>query len=350
MNDTQSSSIIGIREELRRSYEQNADNIFISDKEGYWSNLDKDESRHMADVSEKSGTHDAVRINYPHLFNVIFSPKRQGGLELLDLSGEESCVDYGCMWGALTIPLAKRCNYVLGIDQTMDSLRFLNTRIKEEGLSNIDLLCGSLKDIRSFKNKFDIAVINGVLEWMPEDGVVELKTYYGQYRHKRYTGNPKSQQLSFLKNVHQELATDGKLYLAIENRFDFKMFFGVKEPHSNLFLASVLPRKMANLLSKIRLGRPYINWTYSFQGVKTLLRKAGFSKIELYMCFPDYRYPERIIPYGGSLKSFTPTISIKSEKGRISYKRFLARVGELLFFKILRLKFFAPSIIAIGHK
>jgi 2-polyprenyl-3-methyl-5-hydroxy-6-metoxy-1,4-benzoquinol methylase len=338
------------RQELQENYKKISENIFISDKQGYWSNLNKNESRHMADVAEKTGPRDAVRAHYPQLFNVIFSPKRQAGLELLNLSGNESCVDYGCMWGAMAVPLAKRCNYVLGVDQTLDSLKFLASRAKEEKLDNIDILCSNLKSLGSFKNKFDIAVVNGVLEWVPEDGDIELKNYYGQYKSKSYAGNPQDQQVNFLKTVRQNLKSDGRLYLAIENRFDFKMFFGAKEPHSNLFFVSFLPRKAADWISMRKLGRPYTNWLYSFSGIEKLLQKSGFSKVELYMCFPDYRYPERIIPYGDSLKNFTPTISLKNENGRKSYKRFLARVGEFVIFKILRLKFFAPSIIAIGYK
>ncbi|HEX9972832.1 MAG TPA: methyltransferase domain-containing protein [bacterium] len=338
------------RQELQDSYKIITGNIFASDRQGYWSNLDKHESRHLADVSGEMGPRNAVRKHYPHLFNVIFSPKRQGGLELLNLSGKESCIDYGCMWGAMTIPLAKRCSYVLGVDQTLDSLKFLDARVKEEKLDNVDLLCGNLKELENFRNKFDVAMVNGVLEWIPEDGDIELKNYYGQYRPKRYAGNPGKQQLSFLKTVHQNLSAGGRLYLAIENRFDFKVFFGAREPHSNLFFVSFLPREMADWISMTKLGRPYTNWLYSFQGLKRLLRESGFSRIESYMCFPDYRYPERIIPYDGSLKNFTPTISLKNDKGRKSYKRFLARIGESLFFRTLRLKFFAPSIIAIGHK
>ncbi|MDD5428992.1 MAG: class I SAM-dependent methyltransferase [Candidatus Omnitrophica bacterium] len=340
-----------IRHELQAGYKKAAGNIFISDRQGYWSNLDKDESRRLADISSETGPRAAVRKHYPQFFNVIFSPKRQGGLELLDLSGEESCVDYGCMWGAMTIPLAKRCGYVLGVDQTLDSLRFLSTRLKEEKLDNVDLLCSNLKSLGNFRNKFDVALVNGVLEWIPESGDIELKRYYGQYKPKEYSGpTPGEQQLAFLKTVHRNLNDGGRIYLAIENRFDFKMFLGAKEPHSNLFFVSFLPRKAADWISKIKLGRPFTNWLYSFKGIKKVLEESGFSRVELYMCFPDYRYPERIIPYGGSLKDFTPTISPANDMGRKSYKRFLARIGEFAIFGILRLKFFAPSIIAIGHK
>ena len=38
----------------------------------------------------------------------LFSKKRGRGIDLLNIKGNEVAVDFGCMWGALTIPLAKK--------------------------------------------------------------------------------------------------------------------------------------------------------------------------------------------------------------------------------------------------
>lgn len=341
---------IDVKSNLQQNYSQVTENLFMSAGQGYWSNLDRQDNSRLNELIQKTDIRSAVRAEFPDLYSIIFSPKRQAGLELLNLSGNESCVDYGCMWGALTVALAKRCGYVLGIDQTLDSLRLLDKRIKAEKLDNIDLLCADLRKLKGFQGYFDVAVVNGVLEWIAEDGVIELKNYFGRHNRKWYTGNPGEQQLSFLKNVHDNLNANGRLYLAIENRFDFKMFFGCPDPHANLPLISFLPRSIANWLSYIKLGRPYINWLYSFSKIKKLLSKAGFSKIDLYMCFPDYRYPERIIPYSGSLRDFEPTIALVNEKGEKPLRRFMARLGERIIFNRLRLKWMAPSIIAIAHK
>lgn len=326
------------------------DGIWFGSTGGYWSNLDKEESRGLVEIMKYARTDETVKIHHPELFDAIFSPKRQSGLELLNLSGEEKCVDYGCMWGALTIPLAKRCSYVLGIDQTLDSLKLLDLRLKEEQLDNVELLCADLKSLKKFRNNFDVAVVNGVLEWIAEEGDIELNKYFGQRRFKQYTDNPRIQQLSFLKNVYQNLNANGRLYLAIENRYDFKMFFGARDPHTDLLFTSFLPRTAADWISRLNLGRPYVNWLYSFSGIKKILRQAGFSKIDLYMSFPDYRFPERIIPYKKGLRNFRPTISLKNEKGDRPLIRYLARAGEFVIFRILRLKYLAPSIIAIGYK
>jgi len=339
-----------IKEEIRNEYKNIEENIYSSDSVGYWSNLNKDENTKLISALQNLSARDAIKKYQPWLFNIIFSPKRGAGLELLDLSGEEIGVDYGCMWGALTVAAAKRCKYVLGIDQTLESLKVLNARIKEDHLDNIDLLCANLKGLKAFKNKFDFAIVNGVLEWIPEEGLIDLGSYYGKYHSKKYPSNPKNQQISFLKMVCQNLSKSGKLYLAIENRFDYKMFLGVKDPHPYTLFTSVVPRKVANWMSLKKLGRPYVNWTYSFSGIVALLKRAGFSKVDLYMCFPDYRFPERIIPYDASLHNFEPTFSVRNANGRRSIKRLFARTAEFAIFRILQANYLAPSIVAIGYK
>jgi SAM-dependent methyltransferase len=336
--------------ELKQKFQQDSDGIFISECNGYWSNLDKAENRILIDTLKEKPAKAALRQHYPTLEDIIYSPKRQAGLELLRLNGDETCIDYGCMWGALTIPLAKRTKYVLGIDQTLDSLRFLKARTIEENVPNIDLLHHDIREMPILSHKADVAVVNGVLEWVPEYGDIELKSYYGRRRQKRYAANPLCQQRDFLERVLSNLKEGGRLYLAIENRYDFKMFCGAKDPHANLLFTTILPRKASDLISRVALNRPYVNWNYSFDGIHRLLKAAGFSEVERYMCFPDYRYPERIIPYDNGLAAFEPTISARNFQGRRTLKRILARAAERLLFSVLRLKFIAPSIIAIAYK
>ena len=342
-----------ISDEIHEKYERNADNILCSkEKEsGYWSNLDKNENNEFMEYLKSApSAKEALIRKYPQYYNVIFSPKREAGLELLELEGDETCVDYGCMWGALTITLAKRTRFVLGVDQTLHSLIFLRRRIEDESLGNIDLLCEDLNRMPIVDKKFDVAIVNGVLEWIPEKGEIELKRYHGQEAEKTYSYNPKDIQIDFLRKVYSNLNAEGKLYLAIENRYDFKMFFGVKDPHANLMFTSILPRKMANFISMRKLDRPYVNWLYSFSTLKNILKDVGFNTVNLYSCFPDYRYPKFISPYEHKLEGFTSTILARNADGKINAKRVGAKIVELALFKYLKAKYFAPSIIAIAKK
>ena len=104
----------------------------------------------------------------PKYEEMIFSPKREAALELFEDQGQGVCIDYGSMWGVLSVGMAKRGHQVISVDQTFDSLKFLKSRSFEEGLDNIYLVQDDLREIK-FQNIADYAIINGVLEWIPEN-------------------------------------------------------------------------------------------------------------------------------------------------------------------------------------
>lgn len=187
--------------ELENRFRLKQDGIFEGGNTSYWSNLNADENRELIEMLKTKSARTALRRKQPQLEDVIYSPKRQAGLELLDLTGEEICIDYGCMWGALTIPLAQRTKFVLGVDQTLFSLEFLKARMKESSCDNIALLNTDLKSMPILSNKADVAIVNGVLEWIPETGPVELKNFYGKRLERTYEGSPRDQQKSFLQRV-----------------------------------------------------------------------------------------------------------------------------------------------------
>jgi hypothetical protein len=349
--------LMEILDELKGMYLQNKSGVFASACDGYWSFLTRQQNSELLDSLQNLTPKQAVRKFRPDLYDYSFSPKRQAGLELLKLKGDEICVDYGCMWGACAIPLAKRTRFVLGVDQTLDSLLFLKARMMEEKVNNISLLCLDLKKMPLFENKFDVAIINGVLEWIPESGPVEayssadrLISYFGKHDKKEYDSNPKSLQVAFMKKVCDNLKDGGKCYLAIENRYDFKMFLGQPDPHAGLLFTSFVPRRLADIISLNRVGRPYINWLYSFNEIKMLLKDSGFGKIDMYMAFPDYFLPEKILSYEDSFNNFQLSISPRNSKGEKTLKRQLGRLAEFMFFKLLRARFLAPSIICVAHK
>lgn len=345
--DTQEAPLL---DELRRRFSSREKGIFLSSTQGYWSNLDQEENRRLVEALRTQPARAAFLAHKPELEPIAYSPMRQAGLELLDLKGTETCVDYGCMWGALTVPLAKRTRFVLGIDQTLASLCFLAARLQEEKIENVALLCQNLKEMEGFENLVDTALVSGVLEWIPETGPIELKAYFGRRGTKHYSDSPRRQQLDFLRRVFRDLRPGGKLYLAIENRFDFKNLLGARDPHTGVRGVAILPRPVASWITRAVLGRPYVNWIYSFGGLSRLLREAGFGDVALYMVFPNYHYPERIIPLTGSMERFSPMTPVRDSKGRWRLKGFLGRIAERIVFQILHLRRLAPEIIAIATK
>ena len=321
---------------------------------GYWSNLNVEDNDLLIEEAENTTVFEAVTRMQPELSDIIFEHGRDAGLELLQLKGNEICADFGCMWGAIAIPLAKRVAMVIGVDQTLHSLRLLKARTRDE---NIDNICLVHDDVKCFPilgggAVLDVAIVNGVLEWVPEVGKIELKKYYGIKKKKKYEQDysPQNIQKNFLKMINSNLKDGGKLYLAIENRYDFKMFFGGKDPHANLYFTSILPKKLANWVSWKILGRPYVTWIYSKNELVNLVASAGFSDIEVYCAFPDYRMPKLIQGYDKTLSGYRPVSGLRDKSGNMSVRRLTRFAIEYFTFGLLRLAFFSPSFILIAKK
>lgn len=341
------SNLVDIERQLESSgYVKDGKGIFKSGRGGYWSNLNKEDNKNFLEALREQGPREAVKRVIPQYEDIIFSPSREGALELLDIQKGDIGIDYGCMWGVLSVGMAKRGASVVAIDQTFDSLDFLKARGKDEGLENIVCVQDDIREVR-LKGLADFSVVNGVLEWVPEFGEIELGKYYGKKQEKSYDElNPYRAQQKFLETVSGNLKVGGKLLLAIENRYDYTHFLGKPDPHANLLFTAVLPREIASWISKIRLGRPYVNYLYSFPRMKKMILKAGFSKVDLYMAFPDYRYPSMIFPYEKGVNKYQRYWEWRN----ISWKRKIAYSIEYFLMKILRARFFAPSIIAIAEK
>jgi cyclopropane fatty-acyl-phospholipid synthase-like methyltransferase len=334
------------------------DGIYYSvngnEDKGYWSNISVKDQEGFLSECRTIGTLKSVRENFPNLESVIFEPTRAVGLRFLDIKSDDIGVDFGCMWGNLLIHSAKKCKLIVGIDQTEASLKFLNIRLKEEKLDNVCLINDNLRNILPFRKNFDFAIINGVLEWIPDTNQIDLTNFFnkGKVNILKNQPNPKESQLEFLKTVHQSLNDKGKLYLAIENRWDYQHFLWKRDPHSDLFYTAILPRKISSLISKIVYGRSYVNYIYSMKELKQLLSSAGFIITEKYAAFPDYRSPITILDMNTKDTSdYSPVYHI-SQTNNILKKAF--RKGRNLLDKIIY-KYFklfnlAPSFIIIAEK
>jgi hypothetical protein len=333
-----------------KKYKKKRNIYYDQNFNGYWSNLSISENKKLINKIKKISTKKVVKSLYPKLYEVIFSERRSAALELLQMSGKEIVVDFGCMWGALTIPLAKQVKKVIAIDQTYESLLFTQKRAIEEKINNIIFLNTNIRDIKLSKNIYNIAVVNGVLEWLPEYNKVELKSYFKLKGSNNNYKDPKIIQKEFLSSVCKGLAKKGKMFLAIENRYDYKMFLGSKDRHTDTHFTTILPYKISNFLFKVFRGKDYRTRIYSFRELKELLTSSGFSSVELYACWPHYHFPEYIIPYEEKTDKFFNLPKIRDKYHRISIIKIIINRIEWLLFKVLKLNFFSPAIIAIAKK
>lgn len=332
---------------LSKGYKPDENKIYVSGNTGYWSNLNKEDNKRFLELMGTKSAREAVEKVMPHLEKMIYSEKREAALELLDIESSGICVDYGCMWGVLSVGMAKRGYKVISMDQTYESLKFLSQRSIEEKLPSIFPVQDDIRKT-SFNEEIDVALVNGVLEWIPESGDIEIGKYYGKKTEtKTYTDKPLTMQKDFLSSISRALRPNGQMLLAIENRYDYSRIIGKKDPHANIYFTSFLPRCISNMISKIALGRPYRNYIYSFMHLKKIVLESGFSNVELYMSFPDYHFPELILPYEG--KGINEYDKYPNEY-RITRKQRIAYYFEYMIMKVFKAKYFSPAIMLIARK
>tara|TARA_B110000037_G_scaffold181977_1_gene209405 strand:+ start:42 stop:1094 length:1053 start_codon:yes stop_codon:yes gene_type:complete len=343
-----------IKQYLNKIYSKSIDGIFLSGNSGYWSNLSKKRNNEFSKILKNNDCKTAVKSFMPKFEKMIFSSKREAGLELLDHDKQGVCIDYGSMWGVLSVGMAKRGHQVIAVDQTYDSLNFLKTRSLEEGLDNIHLVQDDVREVK-FKNIADYAIVNGVLEWIPEKSEVIVDEYLGKNGSKLKNStnnnilkNPRDMQIDFLKKVHESLNTGGQLFLAIENKFNYAYLMGRSDPHVNLKFTTFLPRSISNIISRIFKKKDYRTYIYSFTELKDLLKEAGFQKIEDYCCFPMYHFPSLIFP--NSKEGIDQYMAYK-DKNVVTWKQKLVfKYFEIFLMKYLKARNFCPAIMVVATK
>ena len=325
------------------------------EKKGYWSNISIEDQEKFLIECHNNNTLEAVRNLFPNYEDIIFEPTRSVGLRFLDIQSKDVGIDYGCMWGNMLIHCAKKSKFMVGIDQTSPSLEFLNQRLYEEKVDNVALINENLRNPLPFKENFDFAIINGVLEWIPDINQIDLTKHFnnkGENNSYKKRSNPFGLQLEFLKQVNNNIKKNGKLYLAIENRWDYQHFLWKRDPHSNLFYTAILPRWISNIISKVIYGRPYLNYIYSMNNLERLFSLAGFSIAQKYAVFPDYRFPQKILDMQNiDTSNYSPVYINRPTKNFIKK---VFRKGryflDIILYKKLKFLSLAPSFIIIAKK
>ncbi len=177
---------------------------------------------------------------------------------------EDSCVlEIGCGMGAITPVLCDKCKSVTAVELSKRRATAAQHRCHDK--NNLEIIVGNLNDIE-FEKKYDYITLIGVLEYQAH-----------------YTES-KDPFVDFLKKVKALLKPNGKLLIAIENKYGLKYWCGTPEDHTSAPFDGMNQYKIGNKVAR----------TFSREELKDLVERSGFEYNKFYYPMPDYKFPTYI--------------------------------------------------------
>lgn len=192
---------------------------------------------------------------YYHLTNI-----RQNILNWYSFREDADVLEIGCGMGAITGMLCDKCASVTSVE--LSKRRAMATLLRCREKENLEIIVGNLNDI-DFSKKYDYITLIGVLE------------YQGNYTD---TGNP---YIDFLYKIKSLLKPDGRLLIAIENKYGLKYWCGAKEDHTGIPFDGINQYEFSD--GRVR--------TFSKKELDSLIKKSGFKYTYFYYPMPDYKLP-----------------------------------------------------------
>lgn len=214
------------------------------------------------------------RKSWPVLYH--FSHIRENILSWLPLTGEEKVLEIGSGCGAVTGALCRGAKEVTCIDLSMKRSEINAWRHRD--VDNLTIHVGNFQDIeKTLTEQYDYITLIGVFEY--GEAYIQSETPY----------------VDFLKIIKTHLKPDGKIVMAIENRFGLKYWAGCTEDHFGTLFEGIE-------------GYPTTKGvkTFTQKELKGILKEAGELKGTWYYPFPDYKFPmtiysDRRLPQKGEL-------------------------------------------------
>ncbi|HBB67277.1 MAG TPA: hypothetical protein DCZ93_08245 [Elusimicrobia bacterium] len=303
---------------------------FFSGREYYFADVPEPEmDRLLAETAArgwKPAAHDFLRRANPGSYKLAGDESRSDWKFIFPLTRESSVLDLGCGFGSIAFSLSRRCGKVAAMDISAKRLKYVSLRAAQEKTANIFPVFGGDAPRLPFPDgSFDLVVLNGVLEW--------LGLFGGDK-------DPRDVQLEKLREIHRVLKPGGSVYIGIENRTGYVYFFGGTD-HGGTRFTTLMPRFMADLVSRLTGRGPYRTYTYTEAGYRRLLAEAGFGKADFYATIPSYRDVYFLAPLGDARildHFFARLFQVPSLRRRI------LRAGARLLLKLGVFRYFVPEM------
>lgn len=189
---------------------------------------------------------------------------RQNIIDWFPFQKEGEVLEIGSGCGAITGALARRVKEVTCIE--LSKKRSLINANRNRNYDNINICVGNFADIeKSLDKKFDYITLIGVFEY--------AEGYIG-------TDEPYTE---FLRLIGSHLKPQGKLIIAIENRLGLKYWAGCREDHVGTYFEGL--ENYPNTSGVHTFSKPEL---------EDIFKEAGFSNVDFYYPYPDYKLPMTI--------------------------------------------------------
>ena len=200
------------------------------------------------------------RASWPIFYHL--SEFRHNIVEWLPIKKTDKVLEVGSGCGAITGALAAKAGEVTCIELSMKRTMINATRNAE--CENVNIHVGNFKDVESvLPCDYDYVMLIGVFEY--GYGYMGTKTPYED----------------FAKILKKHLKPDGRMVIAIENKFGLKYFAGCREDHSGAFFDGIEDYKRGDGTAR----------TFSKNGLTKILESAGLDEFTFYYPYPDYKFP-----------------------------------------------------------
>ena len=216
------------------------------------------------------------RKSWPILYHL--SPLRENIVEWLPIKNTDKVLEVGSGCGAITGALARKAESVTCVD--LSKKRSMINAYRHAECDNVTIHVGNFKDIEpDLPNDFDYICLIGVFE-------------YGQ----AYIGGETPFQ-DFLNILMPHLSENGRVVIAIENKYGLKYFAGCKEDHLGTWFSGI---ENYSCGGGVR--------TFSRRGLEKIFQSCQIKEFRFYYPYPDYKfmttlYSDTYLPGKGELSN-----------------------------------------------
>jgi hypothetical protein len=242
---------------------------------------DGDIENEMLDIAMNNSVDEFPKIieerkSWPIFYH--FSPFRANIIDWIPFKKTDKILEIGAGCGAITGVLARKAGSVTCVD--LSKKRSLVNAYRNKEYDNIKIMVGNFKDVEpNLDTDYDYVLLIGVFE-------------YG----KAYIGGDTPYE-DFMEICNRHRKNNGRMVIAIENKFGLKYFAGCREDHLGTYFSG---------LEGYREGGSAR--TFTRHGLEKILAKTGITEYEFYYPYPDYKfmttiYSDKYLPKKGELSN-----------------------------------------------